>query len=355
MTGRKKPASRLSSTIWRLNLVLNTFSVLGAVALVMLLDDFNLLPGVLMSLVGRLCVGAAIIAIATWTSRALINRLCASLRSLTAGTQEIEKGNYKVQIENKDPNSEVGVLISSFNHMARELDNTEMFRKDFINNFSHEFKTPITSIAGFAARLQREDLPEEKKREYIDVIVQESRRLSALSSNILLLSHYENQDIVTRREEYSLDEQLRLCVLSMQQAWSEKNLEVEAELEPIAICSNADMLAQVWNNLLSNAIKFTPDGGRLTVRCFRESGRVVVIVSDTGVGMSEETLRRIFDKFYQGDPSHKLDGNGLGLAIVKRIVDLCGGEILVTSRPGVGTRFRVSLPDTPRANQIMEE
>lgn len=355
MTGRKKPASRLSSTIWRLNLVLNTFSVLGAVALVMLLDDFNLLPGVLMSLVGRLCVGAAIIAIATWTSRALINRLCASLRSLTAGTQEIEKGNYKVQIENKDPNSEVGVLISSFNHMARELDNTEMFRKDFINNFSHEFKTPITSIAGFAARLQREDLPEEKKREYIDVIVQESRRLSALSSNILLLSHYENQDIVTRREEYSLDEQLRLCVLSMQQAWSEKNLEVEAELEPIAICSNADMLAQVWNNLLSNAIKFTPDGGRLTVRCFRESGRVVVIVSDTGVGINEETLRRIFDKFYQGDPSHKLDGNGLGLAIVKRIVDLCGGEILVTSRPGVGTRFRVSLPDTPRANQIMEE
>ena len=355
MTGRKKPASRLSSTIWRLNLVLNALSVLGAVALVMLLDDFNLLPGVLMSLVGRLCVGAAIIVITTWTSRALINRLCASLRSLTAGTQEIEKGNYKVQIENKDPNSEVGVLISSFNHMARELDNTELFRKDFINNFSHEFKTPITSIAGFAARLQREDLPEEKKREYIDVIVQESRRLSALSSNILLLSHYENQDIVTRREEYSLDEQLRLCVLSMQQAWSEKNLGVEAELEPLVICSNADMLAQVWNNLLSNAIKFTPEGGTLTVRCFRESRRVVVIVADTGVGMSEETLGHIFDKFYQGDPSHKLDGNGLGLAIVKRIVDLCGGEILVTSRPGMGTRFRVSLPDTPRTNQIMEE
>ena len=355
MTGRKKPASRLSSTIWRLNLVLNALSVLGAVALVMLLDDFNLLPGVLMSLVGRLCVGAAIIVITTWTSHALINRLCASLRSLTAGTQEIEKGNYKVQIENKDPNSEVGVLISSFNHMARELDNTELFRKDFINNFSHEFKTPITSIAGFAARLQREDLPEEKKREYIDVIVQESRRLSALSSNILLLSHYENQDIVTRREEYSLDEQLRLCVLSMQQAWSEKNLGVEAELEPLVICSNADMLAQVWNNLLSNAIKFTPEGGTLTVRCFRESRRVVVIVADTGVGMSEETLGHVFDKFYQGDPSHKLDGNGLGLAIVKRIVDLCGGEILVTSRPGMGTRFRVSLPDTPRTNQIMEE
>ena len=249
-----------------------------------------------------------------------------------------------MQVENKDPNSEVGMLITNFNHMVHELDNTEMFRKDFINNFSHEFKTPITSIAGFAARLQRPDVPEEKKREYVDVIVQESRRLSALSSNILMLSHYENQDAVTGREEYSLDEQLRLCVLAMQDAWSAKNLEIEADLQPLTIRANADMLAQVWNNLLSNAVKFTPEGGRLTLRCFREAGRTVVVVSDTGVGMTEETMRHIFDKFYQGDTSHKLAGNGLGLPIVKRIVDLCGGEIQVTSTPGRGTQFRVSLP-----------
>ena len=226
MKRQKKSGSRLSSSIWRLNMVLNTLSVIIAVGLVMLLDDTNVLPGVVVSLFVRLLVGAAIIFIATWTSHALINRLCASLRSLSAGTKEIEKGNYKVQVENKDPNSEVGMLITNFNHMAHELDNTEMFRKDFINNFSHEFKTPITSIAGFAARLQRPDVPEEKKREYVDVIVQESRRLSALSSNILMLSHYENQDAVTGREEYSLDEQLRLCVLAMQDAWSAKNLEI---------------------------------------------------------------------------------------------------------------------------------
>ena len=344
MKRQKKSGSRLSSSIWRLNMVINTLSVIIAVGLVMLLDDTNVLPGVVVSLFVRLLVGAAIIFIATWTSHALINRLCASLRSLSAGTKEIEKGNYKVQVENKDPNSEVGMLITNFNHMAHELDNTEMFRKDFINNFSHEFKTPITSIAGFAARLQRPDVPEEKKREYVDVIVQESRRLSALSSNILMLSHYENQDAVTGREEYSLDEQLRLCVLAMQDAWSAKNLEIEADLQPLTIRANADMLAQVWNNLLSNAVKFTPEGGRLTLRCFREAGRTVVVVSDTGVGMTEETMRHIFDKFYQGDTSHKLAGNGLGLPIVKRIVDLCGGEIQVTSTPGRGTQFRVSLP-----------
>ena len=130
----------------------------------------------------------------------------------------------------------------------------------------------------------------------------------------------------------------------MQDAWSAKKLEIEADLQPLTIRANADMLAQVWNNLLSNAVKFTPEGGRLTLRCFREAGRTVVVVSDTGVGMTEETMRHIFDKFYQGDTSHKLAGNGLGLPIVKRIVDLCGGEIQVTSTPGRGTQFRVSLP-----------
>lgn len=344
MKPQKKPANRLSSSIWRLNIILTASSVVVAVAVIMLLDDTNVLPGVFLSVSVRILVGAAIILVTTLTSYALINRLCASLRSLSAGTQEIEKGNYKVQIENKDPRSEVGMLISNFNHMARELDNTEMFRKDFINNFSHEFKTPITSIAGFAARLQSGGLSEEKKQEYIEIIVKESRRLSALSSNILLLSHYENQDAVTRKEEYSLDEQLRLCVLARQEAWGEKSLELVAELEPLCICADADMLAQVWNNLIDNAVKFTPAGGRLTVRCYPEAGRAVVVVADTGVGMTEETLRHLFDKFYQGDPSHKLNGNGLGLALVKRIVELCGGEILVTSRPNIGSQFRISLP-----------
>ena len=265
-----------------------------------------------------------------------INTLMDGLNSLASGhfEQRVELGESRMMRE----------LSDSFNTLAQELQNTEMLRSDFINNFSHEFKTPITSIAGFAARLQRPDVPEEKKREYVDVIVQESRRLSALSSNILMLSHYENQDAVTGREEYSLDEQLRLCVLAMQDAWSAKNLEIEADLQPLTIRANADMLAQVWNNLLSNAVKFTPEGGRLTLRCFREAGRTVVVVSDTGVGMTEETMRHIFDKFYQGDTSHKLAGNGLGLPIVKRIVDLCGGEIQVTSTPGRGTQFRVSLP-----------
>ena len=220
----------------------------------------------------------------------------------------------------------------------------ELFRKDFINNFSHEFKTPIVSIRGFAKQLEREDLTEEQRKEYLDIIVSESDRLANMASNVLLLSKLENQTIVTDREDYRLDEQLRRCVLLLEKQWSEKDLELDLELEEVVYRGNEEMMNHVWVNLLNNAVKFSPAGGTLRVRLRREGNEAVCTVGDEGPGMDGDTRRRIFEKFYQGDTAHATEGNGLGLSLVKRIVDLCGGSIEVDSAPGRGSAFTVRLP-----------
>ena len=165
-----------------------------------------------------------------------------------------------------------------------------------------------------------------------------------MASNVLLLSKLENQTIVTDREDYRLDEQLRRCVLLLEKQWSEKELEPDVELEAVTYRGNEEMMNHVWVNLLNNAIKFSPRGGVLTVRLTREGDAVVCAVGDQGPGMDEATRRRIFEKFYQGDTAHATEGNGLGLALVKRIVDLCGGSVAVESAPGEGSTFTVRLP-----------
>lgn len=266
------------------------------------------------------------------------------LRDLSNATREIEKGNYNVQVANPSPKSAIGELISSFNHMARELNQVELFRNDFINNFSHEFKTPIVSIQGFANRLIRSGLSDRQKQEYAEIIAAEAKRLSGMASNVLMLNKYENQEIVTEKHIFSLDEQLRLCVLAQQEKWMARELEPDVNLAPVSICGNEEMLSQVWTNLIDNAIKFSHPGGHFAISCCYEGEAVRVMIRDEGCGMSEEVRAHIFEKFYQGDPAHKSSGNGLGLAIVHRIVVLCGGHITVESSPNCGTTFWITLP-----------
>ena len=256
----------------------------------------------------------------------------------------VSQGDFSVRVDAEDVPGDMGELANSFNDMATELGGLEMFRKDFINNFSHEFKTPIVSIRGFAKQLERDDLTDEQRREYLDIIVSESDRLANMASNVLLLSKLENQTIVTDREDYRLDEQLRRCVLLLEKQWSEKDLEPDVDLEEITYRGNEEMLGHVWVNLLNNAIKFSPRGGCLTVRLRRAGDSAVCSVSDEGPGMDEETRRRVFEKFYQGDTAHATQGNGLGLSLVKRIVDLCGGSVEVRSALGMGSTFTVRLP-----------
>ena len=266
------------------------------------------------------------------------------INDLVHAMDAVSQGDFSVRVDAENVPGDMGALASSFNDMASELGGLEMFRKDFINNFSHEFKTPIVSIRGFAKQLERDDLTDEQRREYLNIIVSESDRLANMASNVLLLSKLENQTIVTDKATFALDEQLRRAILLLEKQWSEKELDLDVDLEEIEFYGNEEMLNHVWVNLLGNAVKFSPRGGTLSVRLRREDDMAVARLRDEGPGMDEETRRRVFEKFFQGDTAHATEGNGLGLSLVRRIVDLCEGDVAVDSAPGAGSTFTVRLP-----------
>ena len=275
----------------------------------------------------------------------LSKKIYRPFEQLIRATEKIAQGDFKVRLaETADPGSDLGALQRSFNHMASELDSTEIFRNDFINNFSHEFKTPLISIRGFARLLQNDDLTPEQRRAYADTVVQQSQRLAAMSTHILELAQYENTEIVSGKTLYSLDEQLRRCVRQQERDWLKKGLTVEGDLDRADYYGNEELVEHIWSNLLSNAIRFTPAGGQITVVLRQGEEEVTVSISDTGIGMDEETQRHIFDKFYRAAPYPDDRGNGLGLSIVRRVVKLCGGQVAVFSRPGNGSTFTVTLP-----------
>lgn len=276
----------------------------------------------------------------------VVKHILRPLKNLNDAMQKVENGDFTARVQVPPGEGDYTALYKNFNRMAEELQGTELFRKDFINNFSHEFKTPIVSIRGFAKQLQLDDsLTEEQKREYIEFIVSESDRLSGLSNNILLLTKLENQQYVTEQSCFYIDEQIRHALLIFEKQWSEKELDLQLEMEEISYETDEGILLQVWINLLSNAVKFSPQGGKLTVSLKREQGKVVAEISDEGPGISSEEAARIFDKFYQIDRSHTTEGNGLGLALVKQIATLLGAEIRLESIPQKGTTFIFSLPE----------
>lgn len=269
------------------------------------------------------------------------------LSELIEATKRVSEGDYSARVEigwsERHTIKELSALICRFNEMAKELHNTELFRKDFISSFSHEFKTPLASIRGFARQLYEGGLTTEQQREFSKIILDETEYLSALSANTLLLTSLENRDIVSEKKLFSLDEQLRSCMIRLEPQWAEKDIEIDMEhMEDISFYWNEQLLAHVWNNLFDNAVKFTDEGGCIKVSCARDSSGITVTVSDNGCGISPEALPHIFDKFYQEDSSHATKGNGLGLALVKRIIELCGGTISAESS-GRGTVFTVRL------------
>ena len=266
------------------------------------------------------------------------------IHRVNSAMKKVSQGDFSVRVDDRACEGEIRELVQSYNHMAEELSGIEMFRTDFINNFSHEFKTPIVSIRGFAKQLEREDLTDEQRREYTRIIVTESERLANMSANVLLLTKLENQQIVTDKARYRLDEQIRNCILLMEKQWEEKEIELQLELDPLEYDGNEEMMNHIWVNLINNAIKFSPRGGALEVSCMQVQSFIVVQVRDHGEGMDADTQARVFEKFYQGDTAHATEGNGLGLSLVKRIVDLCEGKIAVDSAPGEGTTFSVYLP-----------
>lgn len=267
------------------------------------------------------------------------------IRKVIDAIHKVAEGNFNVQVELRGID-ELEELSQSFNKMTQELASIETLRSDFVNNFSHEFKTPIVSLRGFAKLLKAGNLSEEEKQEYLDIIIVESERLADLSTSVLNMSKYENIGIITDKVPFRLDEQIRRTILLTEPKWSRKEISVNVEMTEVIFMGNEELTQQIWLNLLDNAVKFTFRGGMIGVSLISVNSGARFVIQDDGVGMDEQTKEHIFDKFYQGDTSHIRAGNGLGLAIVKRIVELHGGTIEVHSEPGKGSEFIVFLPFT---------
>ena len=339
-----------SDRSWRLSAMFSlliflslTITVALTGALAMLLFHLGILSGPNRGVV-IFVVAAVSVLVGTVLSKYAGRHPLSAISAMSEATKEVAKGNFDVAVAEESPIRELRDMAHNFNRMTKELAGTELLRSDFVENVSHEFKTPLSAIEGYATLLQKPGLSEEKRAEYTGKILYNTRRLSTLTSNILLLSRLENQELDIPRETFCLDEQLREVILSQEEGWAGKDLELEVDLDSADYRGNRDLLAQVWQNLLGNAVKFVPERGLVRVLLRREANRLRVSVVDTGPGMSGEVQRRVFEKFYQGDPSRASQGNGLGLALAKRVVDLHGGEIVVSSKEGKGTTFTVYLP-----------
>lgn len=283
---------------------------------------------------------AAVLVFVNLTSRSTTD----PIRELTRATREITGGNYDVTVDIRDRVEELGELERNFNLMAAQLRSDEYLRKDFISNVSHQLKTPLSILSGYAQLLEEPDLPEEERAEYSRYVARESQRLVGLIDDMLRLSRIEHREIRPRSDVFALGEQLRQIILQLQPRWSRAGLALEADIPDLDVTGDPELLSQVWNNLLDNAVKFTPPGGHVTVSLRSGENSRVVTVTDDGPGMDEETLRRAFEQFYQGDTPQRGEGSGLGLALCRKIVEIHGGTVSAESRPGEGARFTVTLP-----------
>ena len=269
------------------------------------------------------------------------------VRKITEAADKMVEGDFSVRIEPSAKfftDESFNDIIDCINKMAEELGGVEALRSDFIANVSHEMKTPLAVIQNYGTLLQAPDLPDEKRLEYAKGITNASRRMADMMGNILKLNRLENQQIFPQTTEFDLGEQICECLLQYEDVWERSAIEINTDVaQEIKVRADSELLGLVWNNLFSNAFKFTPSGGTVSVSLTAEGEYAVVRVKDTGCGMTSEVGSHIFEKFYQGDPSHSAQGNGLGLALVKRVMDILKGEISVESEVGVGSTFTVKI------------
>ena len=340
---RRKPFS------WRMFVLILLVLGLLSAANVFIVEIF--LKMEVFSVLASMGVGTYWVAMAVVAAIIIHQVSCAKydkpMRRLSRAMRAVAQGDFTVSVQpvhKRNKFDYMDLMFEDFNSMVHELSSIETMKDDFIANVSHEIKTPLAVISGYASALQRGNLSEEEQREYAATIASASESLSVLISNILRLNKLENQEIVPNAAPYDLTRQLSDCALAHEEQWERKHIDFDAQLEErVMILADESMLEIVFNNLIANAIKFTEPGGRIVLRQEKAGGDVVVTVSDTGCGMDEETVKHIFDKFYQGDSSHSREGNGLGLALVKRVLDISGGSIAVRSAPGEGSEFIVRL------------
>lgn len=252
------------------------------------------------------------------------------IHELIDGMTSLADGIYDISI-NARKSSPLKELSTSFNNLAIELKKNELLSANFINNFSHEIKTPIVSISGLISLMKHPDISEEKKNEYLEIIEEEANRLASLTTNILSLSKIENQTIVTEKERFNISEQIRNCVLLFEKRWMKKNLNISLDLDEFYMYGNMDLVMQIWINLLDNAIKFAYNDSELLIDINEDDNKLNIKISNECDTIDSADLEKIFNKFYQVEKTHRVEGNGIGLSIVKKIVELHNGTIRVES------------------------
>lgn len=330
----------------RLNLTLLVMAEMGAVILISwvmtaVLQHFGItkaIPEIIWILLCGVTLGGAI---TSYISKWIFD----PITKLGKAMQQVADGDFDVRLDTGSKFKEVQQIYANFNLMAKELAATEILQTDFVSNVSHEFKTPINAIEGYATLLQGAGHSEPAEQEkYISKILLNTRRLSSLVSNILLLSKVDNQSIHTKQTAFRLDEQIRQSIVLLEPEWSKKDIEFEVDLQSVTYTGNESVLLHVWNNLIDNAIKFVPMEGYIGIRLTMDESQILFTIEDNGPGIPENALKHVFDRFYQSDSSHVAEGNGLGLALVKQIVKANGGTVAVENLRDAGCRFTVALP-----------
>ena len=295
-------------------------------------------PSVIIFMLCVLCIILSAVA-----SNFMIIKVFNPLNQINKALKKIANGDYSVKLEYDGQIEEFADFFKNFNNMAKELNSVEMIRNDFIADVSHEFKTPLSSVTGYVTLLQDPELTEEERKEYIQKVFFNIDKLNDLTNNILRISKIENQTYLDPPVSFRLDEQIREAIVILEAKWSRKNIELDIDLPEAEYFGQKSLLFQVWVNLISTAIKFSNEGGCVSIHLKKDGSSYKVFISDDGIGMTQETMKHIFEKFYQGDTSRQAQGNGLGLALCKEILNRCGGKIFVTSKPGKGSVFMVQL------------
>ena len=315
----------------------------GAIAgLLYLLEGLGVIPSLgIYTLISLLLVSGITVALMSYF---IGRRVLTPLVKLSSASKEVARGNFDVTVSDSSKMEEVQSTFRNFNAMVRELKSISTLSSDFIANVSHEFKTPLSVIEGYAMLLQDDRLTAQEREDYLNKILVNTRRLNTLVGNILMLSKMETKPLPEQYTRFRLDEQLRQVVAQLEPQWSAKGISFRVRLDEVELLGWEQVLPYVWSNLISNAIKFSPSGSVIALTLLEQRECAVVTVSDRGCGMEPDVQERIFEKFYQGDTSHKAEGNGLGLALVRQIVELSQGVVAVASQPGKGSTFRVILP-----------
>lgn len=326
----RQVALRLYYTVIVFYILFVTMVLVGGFCLLLVsagvVVNLNYLPIIIVCVISIL--------VGTLLSAYISRRIFEPMLRLSEASQQVARGDFSVRVDTDTQINEIRETCENFNAMVENLSRIETLSNDFVANVSHEFKTPITAIEGYAMLLQDPSLSEEERDDCVERILKNTGRLSDLVGHILTLSKIENRSGALERRAFRLDEQIRRAIVELEPKWSAKNCGLAVELPVILYDGNEGLLAQVWTNLLDNAIKFSPAGGVISVSAREEEGRVLVSVGDQGPGVAEENLAHIFDKFYQADTSHKAEGNGLGLALVREIAQVHGGNVSVENKDG---------------------